>query len=444
MLHPDIAAIDPKNATPEELEKLASDPLMRSLQYQIQHGVQNIELETNKGKQKIKNISVPEGMDQQEYLQKVMAEDQRNKEREEKEKRRQKERARAEKLKTSDPYRVIVSGAGTEKLNGVYARDGEAVRNGGRVFKGPNGFGLSYECVSGGAGWIIGKAPRAFYANQTKDKSPPEEDWTIQEHGKSPVPSFVIVEPVQAVEEKKGEGNAAFKGGELEEAVRLYTEALTICNECEGAHGLDDDLYGKLYGNRAECRLQLGAYAEAVADAEVAIEYDPCAVKAFVRKAKASAALGRHDVAEAALRDALDIAPANREVLSLQDEYRVGALARSGKDTVLTELAGLCARLSSLLTRKGTASEVLAIFKQLPTLLTALKLVVDVGGVGDRGYESAPNHDAQVYLRVQTDGFALLSPLIRPSAPRANTCDPRSATASNVDRSGICQLHPCL
>ena len=199
MLHPEIAAIDAKNATPEEMEKLLSDPLYRSLQYQIQHGVQNIELESNKGKQTIKNICVPEGEDQESYMQKIMAEDKKNKEREEKEKKRLKEKAHQEKIAKSDPYCVVVSGGGSEKANGVYERDGEAVRNGGRVFKGPNGFGLSFECVSGGEGWILGKSPRAFYANQTKDKVPPDEDWMIQEHGKAPAPTFTLVEPVMKV-----------------------------------------------------------------------------------------------------------------------------------------------------------------------------------------------------------------------------------------------------
>jgi|MesohylFT_1024984.scaffolds.fasta_scaffold27070_1 hypothetical protein len=225
-LRPEIAAIDPKNATPEQLELLASDPMLRNLQFQLQCGVQNIELESNQGAHKIRNINVPDGVNPQEYLQQVMAEENRNKQREEAEKKRLKAAARAEKLKTSDPYQVIVSGAGVEMLNGVYARDGEAVRNGGRVFNGPNGFGLSYECVSGGAGWIIGKAPRAFYANQTADKVPPEEDWMIQEHGKAPLPTFTIIEPLMAVEAKKAEGNAAFKEGKLEEAIVKYDEAL--------------------------------------------------------------------------------------------------------------------------------------------------------------------------------------------------------------------------
>ena len=125
-------------------------------------------------------------------------------------------------------------------------------------------------------------------------------------------------------------------------------------------------------------------------------------------------ALDEYSVADQCLQDAIDIAPGNKEVIALQDEYRVATLARNGNDQVLGELTGLCSRLGSLLKRKGTAAEVVAIFKQLPTLLTALKLVQDIGGIGDRGYESAPNYDAQVYFRLQTGNFSLLAPLIRP------------------------------
>ena len=414
LLHEDIAKIDSKNATPEEMEKLLSDPLMRSLQYQIQNGVRDIKLETNKGEQKINNICIPEGANQEEFLQKMMAENARNEANAKKEEERKKEARRQEKLKTSDPWKVLVSGAGTEKINGVYERDGEAVRNGGRVYKGPNGYSFSFECVSGGEGWILGKAPRAFYAIQTKDKVPPEEAWSVQEHGKAPAPSFKVIEPLDAVNELKSKGNDAFKAGEHQEAIRQYTEALSLANTCQGAHGIDDDVYGKLHGNRAEACLQLGQHEKAIEDADQALEYDPCFIKAYVRKAKACFALDRMDEATRVLKDAIDVAPGNKEVLSLQDEYRVVAIAKSGKDNVLTEVDGLCSRLSSLLKRKGTATEVLAIFKQLPTLLTALKLVEDVGNIGDRGYESAPNYDAQVYFRMQTQGFGLLAPLVRP------------------------------
>ena len=414
MLHPGVANIDPKNATPEEMERLLSDPLMRSLQYQIQHGVQDIKLETNKGETKVKNICMPEGANQEEFMQKIMAEDAANKKRSEKEEQRRKDAERQERLKKSDPWVIDVVGAGTEKVNGRYERDGESVRNGGRVYKGPNGYSFSYESVSGGAGWILGKAPRAFYAMQIEDKIPPEEGWSVQEHGKAPAPTFKATEPFEAVNARKLEGNEAFKEGRHEEAIAAYTAALTLANTCANAYGLDDDLYGKLHGNRAEACLQLGQYEKAVEDAEQAIEYAPDFVKAYVRKAKAHSALEQHEEATQCLKDALDVVPGNKEVVSLQDEYRVANLARSGTDAVLTDLSGLCSRLSALLKRKGTASEVIAIFKQIPTLLMALKLVVDVGAAGDRGYESAPNYDAQVYFRMSTNNFALLAPLIRP------------------------------
>lgn len=79
ILHPDIANIDTKTATPEQLEKLMSDPLMRSLQYQIQHGVRDIKLETNKGEFKINNMRIPEGADRDAHIQKMMAEENKNK-----------------------------------------------------------------------------------------------------------------------------------------------------------------------------------------------------------------------------------------------------------------------------------------------------------------------------------------------------------------------------
>ena len=46
--------------------------------------------------------------------------------------------------------------------------------------QGPDGYMLSHEAVGGSEGWIMGKAPRAFYAFQTKDKLAPATDWSIQ------------------------------------------------------------------------------------------------------------------------------------------------------------------------------------------------------------------------------------------------------------------------
>lgn len=47
--------------------------------------------------------------------------------------------------------------------------------------------------------------------------------------------------------------------------------------------------------------------------------------------------------------------------------------------------------------------------------MQALKLKAEEDAFGGRAYESSPNHDAQVYFRMQTNGFALLAPIIRPN-----------------------------
>lgn len=94
----------------------------------------------------------------------------------------------------------------------------------------------------------------------------------------------------------------------------------------------------------------------------------------------------------------------------------MGALARSGSEAVLSELAGLLSRFDTLVRRKGMASEVSAILRQLPSLLQSLRAqpTDDKAIPGGLVYVSAPNHDAQVYMRLATSGFAGLAPLIRP------------------------------
>lgn len=104
-------------------------------------------------------------------------------------------RIKQERMAKSDPMYYIVSGAGSPEVDGMYIRDGEAIRNGSRVYKmsrdgevcaahsvySPSraaatllhcgvdvqsaldgGFMLSHELVGGSEGFILGKAPRAW------------------------------------------------------------------------------------------------------------------------------------------------------------------------------------------------------------------------------------------------------------------------------------------
>ena len=315
----------------------------------------------------------------------------------------------------------MLTGAGSAELNGVYLRQKTgAKRNGARVYE-KGEYMLSREVIGGGAGFIVGKAPRAFYAYQTEDTVAPESGWSVQEHGVAPAPTVGKVEPAEAVDLAKQEGNAHFRAGEHEAAAAKYGEALRVAAACEGAHGLDEEVLGKLHGNRAEAYLQLEQWAQAAEDAAAALEHDPCFVKAYVRRAKACYGLGRWAEADAQLRDALEVEPGNKEVRALQEEYRIGARVRAGSDQTLSELAALCARLGVLVRRKGSAQEVVALLQQMPTLLLAIKATPDTAPGAPEGvlkYVQAPNHDAQVFVRLSTSGFALLAPLVRPTPKR--------------------------
>ena len=80
----------------------------------------------------------------------------------------------------------MLTGAGSAELNGVYLRQKTgAKRNGARVYE-KGEYMLSREVIGGGAGFIVGKAPRAFYAYQTEDTVAPESGWSVQEHGVAP------------------------------------------------------------------------------------------------------------------------------------------------------------------------------------------------------------------------------------------------------------------
>jgi len=88
-----------------------------------------------------------------------------------------------------------------------------------------------------------------------------------------------IYKKAKSLKTKKEEGNTAFKAGNLEEAYKLYSEALLIdpCNRITNA---------KLYFNRATVASKLKKTAESIADCDRALDLDPNYTKALLRRAK--------------------------------------------------------------------------------------------------------------------------------------------------------------
>lgn len=79
----------------------------------------------------------------------------------------------------------------------------------------------------------------------------------------------------KALEAKKEEGNAAFKAGQLDDAIALYTEAL-------GIDDTNEAIAATLLSNRATARLKLKQYTEALADCDACLALQSEHVKACV------------------------------------------------------------------------------------------------------------------------------------------------------------------
>lgn len=79
----------------------------------------------------------------------------------------------------------------------------------------------------------------------------------------------------------KVQGNQRFEARSFQEAVKLYSKAITL-----------DPSVPSYYSNRAAAWLMLGAYNECISDCKAAIELDPKLVRAHVRLSKALVELG--------------------------------------------------------------------------------------------------------------------------------------------------------
>jgi tetratricopeptide (TPR) repeat protein len=111
------------------------------------------------------------------------------------------------------------------------------------------------------------------------------------------------------IDSLKEEGNGALKGGELELAIRKYSEAIDLCscddqgNKSEGICFHPDEAAVCL-SNRSLVLLKLKRNEDALKDASEAVEINPDYAKAHHRLGKALEAVGRLAEAKLPLRRA--------------------------------------------------------------------------------------------------------------------------------------------
>merc|ERR1712192_330878 len=99
-----------------------------------------------------------------------------------------------------------------------------------------------------------------------------------------------IYRKAKSLKQKKEEGNTAFKAGNLDEAYKLYSEALAIDPHNRSTNA-------KLYFNRATVAAKLKRTAESIADCDKALELDPSYTKALLRRAKSYMETEQYDEA---------------------------------------------------------------------------------------------------------------------------------------------------
>jgi len=103
----------------------------------------------------------------------------------------------------------------------------------------------------------------------------------------------------------KREGNQCFVVQKnYPKAIQKYTEALEVETGASEQEGLAEER-AKLFANRAECKIRLGKFEEAVEDCEQALSLQPRYVKASYRKAKCLDELGKTQEAVEILKHSL-------------------------------------------------------------------------------------------------------------------------------------------
>ena len=122
-------------------------------------------------------------------------------------------------------------------------------------------------------------------------------------------------------EDAKTRGNAKYRDGKYEDAVRWYTRGLEfLISETDDENGekeilsADDDVSAAaatLLANRAEARRQMSECQACVTDCDRALMFDPTHVKATVRRALANEYLEKYDRAARDFETASRLDPGN-------------------------------------------------------------------------------------------------------------------------------------
>ncbi|KAG1774160.1 hypothetical protein EV702DRAFT_1270163 [Suillus placidus] len=146
-------------------------------------------------------------------------------------------------------------------------------------------------------------------------------------------PAHQLRKRVKDVERLKEEGNTAFKGSRLQDAIARYTEALDRIGEIE-EEGKGGQIRATLLSNRATTLVKLDRYEEALLDTEASLALYSTSFKALRTRARINLHLEKYDAAIVDFRASMEQAEfegVDADVRALRSELKKAeaALKRS-------------------------------------------------------------------------------------------------------------------
>jgi DnaJ family protein C protein 7 len=114
--------------------------------------------------------------------------------------------------------------------------------------------------------------------------------------------SRIFIKKVRLIERLKSEGNDAFKSGNCQEAIRLYTEAIAVDEDNTLVNSI-------LYCNRAAAKINLRDHASAISDCSTSITLNPENSKAYARRGQCNLKTGNFEEAVIDYNKACELEP---------------------------------------------------------------------------------------------------------------------------------------
>lgn len=100
---------------------------------------------------------------------------------------------------------------------------------------------------------------------------------------------------IKEIEEKKSSGDSCFKAGNYQEAIDNYSSCIELTKDNKA-------FCSKLYLNRATAKSKLKLNEDAIKDCNLAINFNPEYLKAFMRRADCYLAVGGPEKIQHAIR----------------------------------------------------------------------------------------------------------------------------------------------